>query len=92
MSEQANWIQFRFESDALDPDTFRVVDFEGFGEISSLYEYTINLAASDPDVDLAQLSREPARLVLSRGDQEQKRDDEQASHDERAVPAERPHE
>ncbi|MEM7412534.1 MAG: type VI secretion system tip protein TssI/VgrG [Myxococcota bacterium] len=71
MSEQGSRIQFRFESDGFDPEIFQVLDFEGVEEISSIYEFTINIGCTDMDIDMATLSREGARLILTDGEEDQ---------------------
>lgn len=72
MAASPTTIQFRFESDACDPGTFEVVDVQGFEQLSTLYEFQINLASEDGEIDLAALSREAARLVFVLGDEEHK--------------------
>jgi len=72
MAASPTTIQFRFESDAFDPGTFEVVEVEGFEQLSAPYEFRIDLASEDGEVDLAALSREAARLVFALGDDEHK--------------------
>lgn len=68
MALNTNAIHFRFESDAVDPSTFEVVQFAGSDSISDLYAFTIELASTDGEIDLGALSREAARLVLAVGE------------------------
>lgn len=58
--------KFRFESEALAPDTFAVVDFQGFEGFSKPYEFEITLVAEDPEIDLASVLEQPARFSIVR--------------------------
>ena len=64
--------KFTFQSSALEPDTFRVLDFRGEEEISRLSRYEINLISDLPDIDLQAVLEKPAFLGLERDGELQK--------------------
>ncbi len=59
-------IRFTFISAAMDEDTFTVVRFKGREGLSQLYEFDIILDAEDPEVDLKEVLKNPARLIIQR--------------------------
>ncbi|MEW6262377.1 MAG: type VI secretion system tip protein VgrG [Thermodesulfobacteriota bacterium] len=61
---------FKFISQGFPPDTFQVVSFVGEEALSQPYEFNINLATTQPLVDLDRVLDNPATLVISQGDQE----------------------
>lgn len=61
-------LNLHFESKALEPDTFKVVRFEGVEEISRCYRFEIELVSDHADIDLAAVLGQPAHLALQRGD------------------------
>ncbi|HKB06663.1 MAG TPA: hypothetical protein VKF61_00130, partial [Candidatus Polarisedimenticolia bacterium] len=56
--------KFTFQSAALEPDTLRVLDFQGEEKISRLFRYEINLTSDLPDIDLQAVLEQPAFLSL----------------------------
>ena len=68
--KDASVADFRFESDALNPETFQVLDFEGEEHISRLFTFHIRLLSDDPEVDLAQVVNQPATLFMARGSED----------------------
>lgn len=62
--------KFDFASTALPSDTFAVIDFNGREEISTCYEFEINLVSEKPDVDLDLVLKHPANFKIIQGDDE----------------------
>lgn len=60
--------QFRFVSNALPEDSFKVARFKGVEGISKLYEFDIILVSEEPDIDLKSVLQNPAVLTILRGD------------------------
>jgi type VI secretion system VgrG family protein len=58
--------KYTFQSEALDPDTFRVLDFQGEEEISRLFRFEINLISEHSDIDLETVLEKSAFLGLER--------------------------
>ncbi|HVO74260.1 MAG TPA: type VI secretion system tip protein TssI/VgrG [Ignavibacteriaceae bacterium] len=50
--------------------TLKVLSFEGEEEISSLFEYRIDLVSDDPEIDSSKILNEPATFYLNRGDED----------------------
>lgn len=59
---------FSFTSSARPDDTFDVIGFTGFEGLSRMYEFEIRLVSRDPDIDLDDIIRNTARLVIHRED------------------------
>ncbi len=62
--------RFEFISNAVAEDTFSVVRFAGVEAISQPYRFEITLASEEPEIDLAAMLRNPARLTIHRHDQD----------------------
>ncbi|MDM8542941.1 type VI secretion system tip protein TssI/VgrG [Desulfococcaceae bacterium HSG9] len=58
--------RFLFVSEALPPDTFSVVRFEGFEVMSSLYEFDITLVSNNNSIILKEVIRNPAVFKILR--------------------------
>ena len=60
--------KFSFSSDALSPDTFGVVRFEGSEGISKCYAFEVMLVSDNLELSLPELLQNPAKLTLHRDD------------------------
>jgi len=66
MTTGNNQKRFSFVSDAVAADTFGVVNFRGEEGLSTLYQFEIELIASDSDLDINEVLQEGARLKILR--------------------------
>ncbi|MGM0451977.1 MAG: type VI secretion system Vgr family protein [Thermodesulfobacteriota bacterium] len=66
MTTGNNQKRFSFVSDAVSADTFGVVNFKGEEGLSTLYQFEIELIASDSDLDINEMIQERARLKILR--------------------------
>ena len=57
---------FDFRCQALPPDTFDVVEFKGVEGLSRPYQFEVDLVSPNPDIDLTEVVRSRATLVLLR--------------------------
>jgi type VI secretion system secreted protein VgrG len=64
--------RFSFVSHAVAEDTFAVVRFTGAEAISQPYRFEITLAAQEPEIDLAAMLQNTARLIIHRHDQDER--------------------
>ena len=56
----------RFQSEAFEEDTFRVVALEGEEHISRLYRFELELISEDAEIDLDALLGKPAKIEIER--------------------------
>ena len=61
---------FEFKSNALPPDTFAVVDFEGQEGLSECYQFQINLVSKNASLDLGQVLHHLATFTIRSDDQD----------------------
>jgi type VI secretion system secreted protein VgrG len=60
--------KFSFSSDALSPDTFGVVRFDGSEGISKCYAFEVTLVSDNLELSMPELLQNPAKLTLHRDD------------------------
>ncbi|MBF0528385.1 MAG: type VI secretion system tip protein VgrG [Deltaproteobacteria bacterium] len=60
--------KFKFQSSALNPETFSVVKFNGDEGLSKLYQFDITLVSEDMDIDLDKVMEKPAAFSILRSD------------------------
>jgi type VI secretion system secreted protein VgrG len=65
----ANTSLYFFEPAELDPDTLRVVRFEGTEGISQPFNFELQLISEDPDLDFGKVVNKPATFTMMRGDE-----------------------
>jgi len=65
----ANAALYFFEPAELDPDTLRVVRFEGTEGISQPFNFELQLISEDPDLDFGKVVNKPATFTMMRGDE-----------------------
>jgi type VI secretion system secreted protein VgrG len=58
--------KFSFSSDALTPDTFGVVRFEGTEGVSKCYTFEVMLVSDNLEIDLSSVMENPAKLTFHR--------------------------
>ncbi len=61
---------YEFHFSDLDEDAVNVLSFEGEEEISSLFEYRIELVSKDPELDSVKILNKAATFIMNRGDEE----------------------
>jgi type VI secretion system secreted protein VgrG len=69
LEPRANIARYYFETAALPPDTFQVVDFVGSDAISQLFQFDVNLVSQDSEIDFSEVINKPATLTLMRDDE-----------------------
>ena len=65
-----NQLYYELYFSDLDEDAVKVLSFEGEEEISSLFEYRIELVSKDPEMDSSKILNKTATFILNRGDEE----------------------
>ncbi|CCO24159.1 type VI secretion system Vgr family protein [Maridesulfovibrio hydrothermalis] len=60
--------KFTFESNAVDKNTFSVVNFKGTEGLSTIYRFSIMLISEKGDLDLNSILQNPAELTIKRDD------------------------
>lgn len=58
-------INVRFESEALEPDTFKILKFDREEELSHLFRFELQLVSRDPDIDFKAVLESRAVLEIT---------------------------
>lgn len=58
-------ISIQFRSEALEPDAFQILEFDGEEEISHLFRFELHLVSRDPDIDFQAVLESSAVLEIT---------------------------
>lgn len=58
-------ISIQFRSEALEPDAFQILEFDGEEEISKLFRFELHLVSRDPDIDFQAVLESSAVLEIT---------------------------